>query len=120
MALISSIPENGPNFLNKQTNFLNHIIIFLIQIGKTVSQCYFVELNNKTGGQAIRTYIMQHRDWDNELSKIQFAINTAIHEVHDLPPVFINFTGHTAALGKYYCQNLKTKNLEFCFSDTYR
>lgn len=42
----------------------------------------FVERNNKTIGQVIRSYLDEHKDWDKELNKIQFAINSAIHELH--------------------------------------
>lgn len=66
------------------------------------AQCNFVERNNKTIGQAIRSYIVEHKDWDKELSKIQFAINTATHKVHNYFPPFVIFARHVPISGNYY------------------
>lgn len=54
-------------------------------------QCNFVERVNRTIGAAIRSYIKDHKDWDQEIKKIGYAINTAKHESTGFPPVYLNF-----------------------------
>lgn len=81
------------------------------------AQCNFVERNNKTIGQAIRCYIDEHKNWDVELAKIQQAINTAYHEVHNYSPAFLNFGRHIPLSGKYYGKVTSTSNFELCPGD---
>lgn len=40
-------------------------------------QCNFVERMNRTIGAAIRSYVKDHKDWDQEVKKINCAINIA-------------------------------------------
>lgn len=47
--------------------------------------------HNNTVGQAIWSYLDEHKNWDTELSRIQFTINTAVHEVHGFTPTYLVF-----------------------------
>ncbi|KAJ8975115.1 hypothetical protein NQ317_000957 [Molorchus minor] len=81
------------------------------------AQCNFVERNNKTVGTAIRCYVEEHKDWDQELSKIQHAINTAKHEVTGYSPAFLVFGRHVPLSGKYYGQVTSTADVELLPGD---
>lgn len=65
-------------------------------------QCNFVERSNRTVSTAIRCYIDEHQNWDAELPKIQFAINTSRHEITKVTPSFLNFGRHVPVSGDYY------------------
>lgn len=108
------ICDNGQQFAGK--TFKKLVDLYQVQkiwfSPRYAAQCNFVERNNKTIGQAIRSYLTEHKNWDSELSKIQFAINTSVHEVHNFSPSFLNFARHIPASGKFYGDILNTKNLE--------
>lgn len=76
------------------------------------AQCNFVERNNQTVGTAIRCYVVEHKDWDQELPKIQQAVNTAKHEVTGFTPAFLTFARHIPLSGKYYGQITSTADIE--------
>lgn len=65
-------------------------------------QCNFVERNNRTIGTVLRSYVKEHRSWDDEILKIQRAINTAKHEVTGYSPSFLVFGRHTPISGRFY------------------
>lgn len=65
-------------------------------------QCNFVERNNRTIETVIRSYVSEHRTWDEEILKIQRAINTAKHEVTGHSPSFLVYGRHTPISGKFY------------------
>lgn len=94
------ICDNGPQFACKVFRKLTEAY----QVQKIwfsprhAAQCNFVERYNKTVGQAIRSYIVEQKDWDEELSKIQHAINTAVHEVHHFSPPFLLFGRHESTM----------------------
>lgn len=75
-------------------------------------QCNFVERANKTIGTAIRSYIATHDTWDEELTKIQFALNTAKHEITGHTPSFLNFARHVPISGKYYGNEISLNDIE--------
>lgn len=79
--------------------------------------CNFVERVNRTIGQSIRSYVTEHKRWDTELYKIQFAINTAVHEVHKYTPSFVNFGRYIPTSGKYYGEVTSTDDLELSAKD---
>lgn len=81
------------------------------------AQCNFVERNNQTVGTAIRSYVEEHKDWDQELHKIQHAINTAKHEVTGFTPSFLAFGRHVPLSGKYYGQVTSTADIELLPGD---
>lgn len=80
-------------------------------------QCNFVERCNRTIGQAIRSYVDKHKDWDKELKKIQHALNTAKHEVTSYTPSFLNFGRHVPLSGKFYGSVPSTVDLEITPGD---
>lgn len=65
-------------------------------------------------GQAIRSCIKEHKNWDKELPKIQQAINAAVYEVHNLPPALVNFGRNTPLSGRYYGDISSTESIELC------
>ncbi len=104
------ICDNGTQFAGKTFKHLTDQ--YKIKIWFTPrysSQCNFVERTNKTVGTAIRCYIKEHKDWDAELPKIQFAVNTAKHEVHNLTPSLLVFGRYIPISGDYYGQIGETK-----------
>lgn len=108
------ICDNGQQFAGK--TFKKLVDTYEVQkiwfTPRYSAQCNFVERNNKTIGQAIRCYVDEHRNWDAELSKIQQAINTAFHEVHNYSPAFLNFGRHIPLSGKYYGKVTSTSEFE--------
>nr|XP_023027830.1 uncharacterized protein LOC111515859 [Leptinotarsa decemlineata] len=61
------------------------------------------ERNNRAIGTATRCFIKDsHKQWDEEILKIQHAINTATHEVTGFSPDFLNFGRTVPAKGEYY------------------
>ena len=65
-------------------------------------QCNFVERNNRTIGTVLRSYVKEHRSWDDEILKIQRAMNTAKHEITGYSPSFLVFGRHTPISGRFY------------------
>lgn len=62
-----------------------------------------VERVNRTIGTAIRCFLKDsHRKWDENISNIQMAINTAVHEVTGFSPAFLNFGRKVPVMGDYY------------------
>lgn len=110
------ICDNGPQFAGKTFKKLaeTYQVQKIWYSPRYAAQCNFVERNNKTIGQAVRSYISEHRDWDKELPKIQFAINTSAHEVHNFSPAFLVFARHIPASGKFYGNMSDTQHTELC------
>lgn len=75
------------------------------------AQCNYVERINRTIGTAIRSYVTEHKDWDSNISKIQFAINSAKHEVTGFAPSFLNFARYVPLSGDYYGRIHTTENI---------
>lgn len=76
-------------------------------------QANFVERINKTIGTAIRCYVKDNqRVWDSQLPLIQYAINTAKHEVTGYTPAFINFGRYIPIQGEYYGRIENTQELQ--------
>lgn len=109
MFLVYGVPQfiicdNGPQFAGK--TFKKLAETYRVQkiwfSPRYAAQCNFVERNNKTVGQAIRSYLDEHKNWDKELSKIQFAINSAVHEVHGFPPTYLGFARHIPESGNFH------------------
>lgn len=65
-------------------------------------QCNFVERNNRTIETVLRSYVKEHRCWDEEILKIQHAINTAKHEITGYSPAFLVYGRHTPISGNFY------------------
>lgn len=110
------ICDNGPQFAGKTFKKLaqTYKVQKIWYTPRYAAQCNFVERNNKTIGQAIRCYLNEHKDWDRELSKIQFAINSAIHEVHNYAPSYLVFARHIPESGDFYGKIKSTDGIELC------
>lgn len=81
-------------------------------------QANFVERINKTVGTAIRSYIDEnHKSWDKYIHHIQYALNTATHEVTGHSPAFINFGRIVPNSGCFYGKVSDTKDLELLADD---
>lgn len=112
------ICDNGTQFAGRVFKHLAetyHVKIWFTP--RYSAQCNFVERTNKTVGTAIRCYIKNHQEWDAELTKIQFAMNAAKHEVHDLAPAFIVFGRNIPLSGNYYSKISETKDIVLNPSD---
>lgn len=60
---------------------------------------------NKVVMSSIRAYLGEnasHKDWDKEISKIEYAINTSVHESTKLSPHFIIFGRNHVRYGAEY------------------
>lgn len=80
-------------------------------------QCNFVERVNRTIGAAIRSYVKDHKDWDQEIKKISYAMNTAKHESTGYPPAYLNFGRYVPISGKYYGEITSTENVDLLPDD---
>lgn len=66
-------------------------------------QTNYVERQNRTIGTAIRSYIKEnHKHWDQELSKIGFALRTSVHKVTGYSPALLTFGRELPGTGTYY------------------
>ena len=59
---------------------------------------------NRVVKTAVRSYLTgdTHQDWDRNISKIAFAINTAVHEVTGYSPAYLNFGRSLFLSGKLH------------------
>lgn len=81
-------------------------------------QANFVERVNKTVGTAIRSYIDEnHKSWDKNIYQIQYALNTATHEVTGYSPAFINFGRTVPCSGDFYGKISSTRDVELLPDD---
>lgn len=81
------------------------------------AQSNFVERTNKTIGSAIRSYVKEHKNWDKHIHEIQYAINSATHEVTGFTPQFLNFARHIPIAGDYYGKVETTDGVELLAND---
>jgi hypothetical protein len=79
------------------------------KIPKFFYNCRFSPQNNpserqlKTIGTAIASYVgTDHRTWDQQVSAIEFAVNTAVHEVTGYSPYFLNSGREAILSGEWY------------------
>lgn len=99
------ICDNGTEFNNNSLKKLvqKYDIQKIWYNAKYHPQCNFVERINKTVGTAIRSYIKENqRLWDQHVSEIQYAVNTAKHEATGYAPVYLNFGRITPIRGDFY------------------
>lgn len=81
-------------------------------------QTNFVERINKTVGTAIRSYIGDnHKSWDKNVYHIQYALNTAVHEVTGYSPAFVNFGRIIPNSGEFYGKMYSTRGIELLPGD---
>lgn len=71
-----------------------------------------VERVNRTIGQALRSLLKgSQKNWDVDVSSIQMALNTAVHEVTGFTPAYLVFGRKLPIRGTYYDNN-HNSNLE--------
>lgn len=79
-----------------------------------------VERYNKTIMTAVSTFIVNdHRTWDTNMSKIQFALNSAVNEVTGFTPSFLVFGRELVNCGSHYLDPDLGKNIIFTPRDDY-
>lgn len=108
------ICDNGTQFAGKDFKKFaqNYEVQKIWYNARYHPQCNFVERVNRTIGAAVRSYVKDHRDWDKEIRKIAFAINTSRHESTGYPPVYLNFGRFVPITGKYYGQVQDTEDIQ--------
>lgn len=113
------ICDNGTQFAGKEFKKLaeNYQVQKIWYNARYHPQCNFVERVNRTIGAAVRSYVKDHKDWDKEIKKIAFAINTSKHESTGYPPVYLNFGRYVPIDGTYYGKIQNTENMQLLPSD---
>lgn len=109
------ICDNGTQFAGKV--FKNLALKYKVQKiwynARYHPQVCPVERINRIITTAIRSYIQDnHKDWDKEIKKITFAINTSVHEVTGFSPSFLNFGRVLPSSGDYYGKIQSTEGLQ--------
>ncbi|KOB67148.1 Retrotransposable element, partial [Operophtera brumata] len=83
-------------------------------------QVNMVERYNKTIITAVSTFIeADHRTWDTNIPKIQFALNSAVNEVTGYTPSFLVFGRELVSCGSHYLDTDLESNIIFTPRDNY-
>ncbi|CAH0715187.1 unnamed protein product, partial [Brenthis ino] len=87
---------------------------------KYTPQVNTVERYNKTIIVAISSYIENdHRLWDTNIPKIQFALNSSVNEATGFTPSFLVFGRELVPCGSHYIDVDMTENIIFSPRDDY-
>lgn len=79
-----------------------------------------VERYNKTIVTSISTFIENdHRSWDTNVPKIQFALNSAVNEVTSFTPSFLVFGRELVSCGSHYLNSDLGNDIVFSPRDSY-
>lgn len=79
-----------------------------------------VERYNKTIMTAVSTFIENdHRSWDTNIPKIQFALNSAVNEVTGYTPSFLVFGRELVSCGSHYVDEDLADQIIFVPRDEY-
>lgn len=79
-----------------------------------------VERYNKTIMTAVSTFIeSEHRTWDSNIPKIQFALNSAVNEVTGYTPSFLVFGRELVCCGSHYIDPDLEGHIVFTPRDSY-
>lgn len=119
--LIHGIPstvimDNGRQFTSKtiQNLFNKYKVPNVYFTPKYTPQINTVERYNKTIIVAVSSFIENdHRSWDTNLPKIQFAINSAVNEATGYTPSFLVFGRELVSCGSHYLDADKIKEIIF-------
>lgn len=117
------IMDNGPQYVSNHMQSLKE----KYKIPKFFYNCRFTPQNNpaerslKVIGTAIASYVgKDHRTWDQQVSAIEFAVNTAVHEVTGYSPYFLNSGREAILSGEWYPPGPpSTNDLQFTSRDLY-
>lgn len=125
--LVHGIPstilmDNGKQFTsNTMRNLLSKYNIPNIYYTPYYTpQINTVERYNKTIITAVSTFIdSDHRTWDVNIPKIQFALNSAVNEVTGFTPSFLVFGRELVSCGSHYIDPDLEGNIVFTPRDSY-
>lgn len=111
--LVHGIPQtvildNGSQFISKELDslFRRYKIPNINFTPKYTPQINTVERYNKTIVTSISTFVNDdHRTWDINLPKIQFAINNSVNEITGFTPAFLVHGRELVTCGSHYIEN---------------
>lgn len=99
------IMDNGPQYISKEMQGLKE----RYKIPNFFYNCRFTPQNNPAERvnrvlvTAIASYVgKNHRTWADEIHRIEFAINTSVHEVTQHTPYFLNHGREAVLSGDWY------------------
>lgn len=109
------ICDNGVQFAG--TEFKNLAKTYSVQKiwynARYHAQVNFVERCNRTIACAVRSYVKDNqKHWDRHVQQIQYAINSAVHEVTSYSPSFLNFARVVPISGDFYGRVASTENIQ--------
>lgn len=117
------IMDNGSQFVSRELDALltTYKVPNIHFTPKYTPQVNTVERYNKTIVTAISTFVNDdHRSWDVNLPKIQFAINSSVNEVTGYTPSFLVYGRELVTCGSHYIdKNDVTDDLVFVPRDEY-
>lgn len=125
--LVHGIPQtvildNGCQFISRELDklFLKYKVPCVHFTPKYTPQINTVERYNKTIVTAISAFVEEdHRTWDLNLSKIQFAMNNSVNETTGFTPAFLVHGRELVTCGSHYLENTAPKELIFSPRDKY-
>lgn len=115
------ILDNGCQFISNEldTLFQKYNVPNIHFTPKYTPQINTVERYNKTIITAISTFVENdHRTWDLNLPKIQFALNSSVNETTGYTPSFLVYGRELVPCGSHYIEN-ESKDLIFIPRDPY-
>jgi hypothetical protein len=88
---------------------------------KYTAQVNSVERYNKTALTAVSSFIEgdDHRSWDVNISKIQFAINSSTNEVTGFTPAFLVYARELVTCGSHYLNTDGASDMIFAPREEY-
>lgn len=125
--LVHGVPQtvfldNGSQFISHSLdNFFNkYKIPNIFFTPRYTPQINTVERYNKTIVTCISTFIENdHRSWDINLPKIQFAINNSVNEVTNYTPAFLVYSRELVLCGSHYVDHAIGNEVVFLSRDAY-
>lgn len=125
--LVHGIPQtvildNGVQFTSREMEslFLKYAVPNVHYTPKYTPQMNTVERYNKTIITAVSTFVKDdHRSWDVNLAKIQFAINNSVNETTGYTPSFLVHGRELVTSGSHYIENDTPNELIFLPRDLY-
>ena len=125
--LVHGIPQtiildNGVQFASKELNslFERYNVPNIHFTPKYTPQINTVERYNRTIMTAVSAFVeTDHRTWDVNLPKIQFAINNSVNESTGFTPAFLVHGRELVSCGTHYIENDAPNELLFLPRDRY-
>jgi hypothetical protein len=115
--------DNGRQFVSNTLKqlFTKYNVPNVQLTPKYTPQVNSVERYHKVIVTAISSFIENndHRSWDSNLSKIQFAINTSTNEVTGFTPAFLVYGRELVTCGSHYLHNDSINDLVFSPREEY-